>query len=208
MFNLPVFVPWGRAYESRVKNHRLMILHRFNIKWPQKFSGKTKIQLSTQTKRDAESICAGLLCWIHHFPFSFSTVTLWMTISAPSFPGRGRILWENGSITQEGWNQRRSTGLEMITEGPLGEAGKLHINHHSLCTQGPGRKGKKTFCRLRYLRESSDSLFIKCILILILLCTRADLQKHLLSLENMKHSGRGKTWRWRQPHTSPFSPVQ
>lgn len=49
---------------------------------------------------------------------------------------------------------------------------RLHINHHS-----PVHSDRKEgFQLLRYLRESSDSLSIKCILILILLCTTADLQ--------------------------------
>lgn len=197
MFNLPVFGPWGRAYERQS-------LWKAELKIPGSWSspGLTLNNHNNSGERPKPNSPLRLQGVLSHFVWAFSaesiifllfsTVPLWMTISAPSFPGRGRMLWENGSVTQEGWNQRSSAGLEMITEGPLGEAGKLHINHHSLCTQGPGRKAKKTFCCLWYLRESSDSLFIKCILILILLCTTADLQKHLLSLENMKHSGRGK----------------
>jgi hypothetical protein len=55
----------------------------------------------------------------------------------------------------------------------------LCMKQYPLWTQQYKRKGKKTFYCLGYLRESSDSLFIKCILILILLYTIADLQTHL-----------------------------
>lgn len=91
-------------------------------------------------------------------------------------------------------------------QSPLGDA-----NRDSILTIIPSvhsdlnERGKKTFCCLWYLRESSDSLFIKCILILILLCTLADLQKHSPSLKNTKHNGLGKAGMWRKLHlnTSP-----
>lgn len=79
-----------------------------------------------------------------------------------------------------------------------------YINHDSLCTQGSDRKRNGEFQLLRYLRESSDSLFIKCILILILLCPIADLQKNLLSLKITKHNGWGKAWMERKMHWNLF----
>lgn len=67
------------------------------------------------------------------------------------------------------------------------------------------RNRKEDFQLLQYLRESSDSLFIKCILILILLCAIADLDKNLLSLKNTKHNGWGKARMGRKLHLNSFS---
>lgn len=66
----------------------------------------------------------------------------------------------------------------MITGGQWGGAKRA-----SILTMIPSarsdqkEKGNEDFQLLRYLRKPSDSLFIKCILILILLCPKADLPK-------------------------------
>lgn len=77
-------------------------------------------------------------------------------------------------LCQDWRHQWSKTGIEMITEGLLWDT-----NRDSILTIIPPVHSdqKEGFQLLWYLRESSDSLFTKCILILILLCTTADFQK-------------------------------